>query len=223
MESERVKDRTKVAPTETGGESGEGVSARPDKRKGRDSVTQGEGEKRGESSRSARPPTSARPAQSSRPSPSSATYTSARKGKQRDPNPNSNSRSRSSYPNATFADPSHPSPPKRQRALSPIPISHPMPLTELRQLKKEAFAKYHPPGGGGGVRAGSGTGGGGGGARSASAALGKSTSGSMFGRGSDSGGKFGFGFGIGGKSKSQPNMGAKMGLLLERIQRDRGA
>ena len=49
-----------------------------------------------------------------------------------------------------------------------------MPQTSLRELKKEAYRKYHPGGGGGAPRA-------------------------------------------------QPNMGARMGVLLEKIKRDKTA
>ncbi|RSH93834.1 hypothetical protein EHS25_006483 [Saitozyma podzolica] len=80
----------------------------------------------------------------------------------------------------------------RARALSPSAIGPPMPITSLRTLKKEAFSKYHAPRRrDDGVRP-AGAGGGGG----------PTTGGGRGGRG-------------------QPNMGARMGALLEKIRRDR--
>ena len=76
------------------------------------------------------------------------------------------------------AEPNH-----KVRALSPQDIGPPMPQTSLRQLKKEAFAKYHPS--------------------------------RASGNGSNSG------MGQGGKGRGQPNMGARMGMLLERIKREK--
>ena len=69
----------------------------------------------------------------------------------------------------------------RARALSPSDIGPPMPQTSMRELKKQAFARYHSP-------------------RFESAARGA---------------------GGGVKGKGQPNMGARMGALLERIKRDK--
>jgi len=71
-------------------------------------------------------------------------------------------------------------------ALSPSDIGPPMPQTSLRELKKQAFTKYHLP-----RQRGDGDRGLVGGARA--------------------GGRAG---------KGQPNMGARMGVLLERIKRD---
>lgn len=81
----------------------------------------------------------------------------------------------------------------RVRALSPSAIGPPMPITSLRTLKKEAFSKYHAPRRRDeGVRP---AGGGRGGGATVTAA----------GRG----------------GRGQPNMGARMGALLEKIRRDR--
>ena len=60
---------------------------------------------------------------------------------------------------------------RKVRALSPSDIGPPMPQHSYRELKKEAFAKYHAP--------------------------------------------------SSGKGRGQPNMGARMGALLEKIKRDR--
>lgn len=76
---------------------------------------------------------------------------------------------------------------RRTRALSPRTIGPPMPQTSLRELKKEAFARYHAP--------------------RAAAGLGP--------------GKAEGGRGRGGGG--QPNMGARMAVLLERIKRDKGS
>lgn len=193
MESERVKDRTKAVetPEVSSGEAG-------------DNQVDGGGEKRGESSRPKRPvstyPLSTSALSSTRPPrPDASSYKG--KGKARDSNLRPQSRSR--YP-SNPSDPSSssapvPPRPRKQRALSPIPISHPMPITELRQLKKDAYTKYHPPNA---VR---------------------SVSGQSAGSGTNSRSGLGglFGFASGGKSRGQPNMGARMGVLLEQIQRDR--
>lgn len=81
------------------------------------------------------------------------------------------------------------------RALSPGDIGPPMPQSSLKELKKEAFAKYHP-------------------------AQSRSTTVSARGSGrSVSGGSIGSSA-TGGK-RGQPNMGARMGFLLEKIKRDR--
>ena len=71
--------------------------------------------------------------------------------------------------------------PARARALSPSNIGPPMPQTSMRELKKQAFARYHSP---------------------------RSESRSREARGGVTG-------------KGQPNMGARMGALLERIKRDK--
>lgn len=68
---------------------------------------------------------------------------------------------------------------KKVRALSPTDIGPPMPQSSYRELKKEAFAKYHP-----------------------------AKSGPIAG-------------GVGRGGRGQPNMGARMGALLEKIKRDR--
>lgn len=78
---------------------------------------------------------------------------------------------------------------KEVRALSPADVGPPMPLSSFREMKKEAFSKYHDPkrkhGGGQPIALG--------GAR-----------------------------GPGGRGpRGQPNMGARMGALLEKIKRDR--
>lgn len=111
---------------------------------------------------------------------------------------------RESRPQATFpgsrttptAQPSTdiPSVRPRVRALSPLTVSHPMPLTELRQLKKEAFAKYHPPRPGPGDRS-----------RTVSAASVSTARPGPMGKG----------------GRGQPNMAARMGVLLERIKSGR--
>ena len=78
---------------------------------------------------------------------------------------------------------------KKVRALSPSDVGPPMPQESFRQLKKEAFSKYHPPPPSRGAASGS--------------------SGSGFG-------------GFAGR-KGQPNMGARMNVLLEKIKRDKSA
>lgn len=91
-----------------------------------------------------------------------------------------------------------------------------MPETDLRQLKREAYSKYHPPSGSGGGR----TSGSGGGMMRSDGGVRSNTGG--VGRNSGPPGLGGvFGFGNGGKVRGQPNMGARMGVLLEQIQRDR--
>jgi hypothetical protein len=199
MESERVRDRTKPTTevNEVGGE-----------------IVEGGEEKRGESSRPKRPitaPSSDRTSQRPQAAQSS-TSTYKGKGKARDQNFSTRPpRPQSRYP--TDQTQSAPPPPKRQRALSPIPISDPMPITDLRQLKKDAYSKYHPPtsasSGGRMAPGGSMT-------RSGGTGIG----GTLRSGGTGLGGMFGFG--NGGKVRGQPNMGARMGVLLEQIQRDRG-
>lgn len=70
---------------------------------------------------------------------------------------------------------------KERKGLSPADIGPPMPQTSLRELKKEAYKKYHRP-------------------RQPSTT---NTS--------------------GGRAGAQPNLGARMGVLLEKIKRDRVA
>ena len=74
----------------------------------------------------------------------------------------------------------------RARALSPSDIGPPLPQTSLRELKKQAFAKYHAP-------------------RQAERGQ----------EGTDGRGR------ASGRGRGQPNMAARMGVLLERIKRDR--
>lgn len=180
MESERVKDRSKLEPVPTGGEGpspGEsrGESSRPHQRVSsskRIPISRQEGE--------------AGPSRLPSASSSASPHISHRsKGKQRDTRP------RSTHPHPTTES-------LKSRALSPPPISHPMPLTELRQLKKEAYAKYHPP--------------------RPSTVLGSRT----VSAGSAYSGKTALGSGYWrDRGKGQPNMGARMGVLLEKIKRDR--
>ncbi len=85
--------------------------------------------------------------------------------------------------------------PKKVRALSPSDIGAPMPQSSFLQLKKEAFKKYHPP--------------------PAAKSGGRSVS-----AGSAKPGSSGFGFG-GFGGRGQPNMGARMNVLLEKIKRDK--
>ena len=68
----------------------------------------------------------------------------------------------------------------KRRALSSQDIGNPMPQTSLRELKKEAYKKYH---------------------RNPST---------------------GFGGGRGRSGGSQPNLGARMGVMLEKMRRDTG-
>ena len=69
---------------------------------------------------------------------------------------------------------------KERKVLSPADIGPPMPQTSLRELKKEAYKKYHRP-------------------RHAPTAA------------------------HSGRAGSQPNLGARMGVLLEKIKRDKAA
>lgn len=95
---------------------------------------------------------------------------------------------------------------RKVRALSPGDIGPPMPQSSLIELKKEAFAKYHSPH-----------------SRSTSATTGVGRGGgrSVSGGSTRSTGSSGLFGGGGGGKKGQPNMGARMGLLLEKIKRDR--
>jgi hypothetical protein len=83
------------------------------------------------------------------------------------------------------------------RALSPsrLDIGPPLPQTSLRELKKEAFSKYHAP------------------PRSRTSGYGTTPRGRV--------GGFGMGMGTGTGKRGQPNMGARMGALLEQIKRDK--
>lgn len=78
---------------------------------------------------------------------------------------------------------------RKVRALSPTDVGPPMPLSSFREMKKEAFSKYHDP-------------------------KRKHGAGEPFGPGASRG--------SGGRGpRGQPNMGARMGALLEKIKRDR--
>ena len=103
--------------------------------------------------------------------------------------------------------------PRKVRALSPGDIGPPMPMDNLRELKKEAFKKYHP-------------------AKPAPSAKGasRSVSGASDTTRNSAGGFGGSlarvfsgasGSSAGGTRKGQPNMAARMGALLEQIKRDR--
>lgn len=81
------------------------------------------------------------------------------------------------------------------RALDVGDIGPPMPQTSYRELKKEAFSKYHP----------------------------KRLEPTPIRHGQSTGGIGGFGgsSGQGRGGRGQPNMGARMGVLLEKIKRDK--
>lgn len=81
------------------------------------------------------------------------------------------------------------------RALDVGDIGPPMPQTSYRELKKEAFSKYHP----------------------------KRLDPTPIRHGQSTGGIGGFGgsSGQGRGGRGQPNMGARMGVLLEKIKRDK--
>ncbi|ORX33855.1 hypothetical protein BD324DRAFT_638889 [Kockovaella imperatae] len=76
----------------------------------------------------------------------------------------------------------------KTRALRPQDIGHPMPQTSLRELKKEAYSKFHRPAN-----------------RSGATPTGAGV------------------MGHGRRGGSQPNLGARMGVLLEKIKRDKAA
>lgn len=100
--------------------------------------------------------------------------------------------------------------PRKVRALSPSDISAPMPQTSLRELKKEAFKKYHPARqhSSASLRV----------APTAAAAHAHGTRRAVS-AGSTLSGPPGAGKGM----RGQPNMAARMGVLLEKIKRDKTA
>ena len=200
--SDRLRDRkaSRGENSATGEEGGDGEGTREDDEAGpsdRASTPRGKGSKPGKLDR--KPPKDLRA--------SGEASSASVKGDRRQPGLK---RKRSDAEGATEPRPtdatSTTAQPRKVRALSPSDISAPMPQTSFRELKKEAFRKYHP-------------------ARQHSSAAAPQTH--AAGRRTVSGASHASHVsgppGAGKAMRGQPNMAARMGVLLEKIKRDKTA